>query len=93
MGLFHIRLGPNKVSFIGLVQPLLDAFKLLSKQNLTPLRTNKLAYNFSPQFALFLSLFVWLTMPSMYLFITLNYSLVIFFCIGSVIVFAVLLAG
>lgn len=93
IGLFHIRLGPNKVSFIGLVQPLLDAFKLLSKQNITPLRTNKLAYNFSPIFGLFLSLFVWLTMPSIYMFMSLNYSLVMFFCVGSVIVFAVLLAG
>ena len=55
IGLFHNRVGPNKVSFIGLLQPLLDAFKLLSKQSMTPLRTNKLAYNFSPHFALFLA--------------------------------------
>jgi len=58
MGLFHIRLGPNKVSFIGLLQPLLDAFKLLSKQNIVPLRANKLSYNLAPIRALFLSLFV-----------------------------------
>lgn len=93
IGLFHNRVGPNKVSFIGLLQPLLDAFKLLSKQSVTPLRTNKLAYNFAPHFALFLAYAVWLTMPTLYMFFRLNYSLVIFFCVGSVIVFAVLLAG
>jgi len=93
MGLFHNRVGPNKVSFVGLIQPLLDAFKLLSKQTITPLRSNKLAYNFAPLFALFLAYAVWFTMPTVYLFFTLNYSLVIFFCIGSVIVFSVLLAG
>lgn len=93
IGLFHLRLGPNKVSFIGLIQPLLDAFKLLTKQNLTPLRANKLVYNLAPIIALFLGLFVWLTMPNFYLIVSLNYSLVIFFCLGSIIVFSVLLSG
>jgi NADH:ubiquinone oxidoreductase subunit H len=58
IGLFHIRLGPNKVSFIGIFQPLLDAFKLLSKQPITPLNANKLVYHFSPILALVLSLFI-----------------------------------
>lgn len=58
MGLFHLRIGPNKVSFIGLVQPLLDAFKLLSKQDLYPLRSNKLAYFISPVSSLLLSVLV-----------------------------------
>lgn len=93
MGLFHNRLGPNKVSFIGLLQPLLDAFKLLSKQSLTPLRANKFTYHLSPHLALVLSLFIWLTIPTLYIIVNINYSLVIFFCVGSIIVFSVLLAG
>lgn len=32
-------------------------------------------------------------MPTLYLILTINFSLVMFFCVGSVIVFAVLLAG
>jgi len=93
IGLFHARVGPNKVSFIGLVQPLLDAFKLLTKQNLVPLRSNKLLYNLSPQLSLLLALFSWLTIPLAYFFVALNYSFLIFFCIGSVIVFIILLSG
>nr|QSX43090.1 NADH dehydrogenase subunit 1 [Brachionus manjavacas] len=93
MGLFHNRLGPNKVSFMGLLQPLLDAFKLLSKQSLTPLRANKFTYHLSPHLALVLSLFIWLTMPTLYMMINMNYSLVMFFCVGSIMVFSVLLAG
>lgn len=93
MGLFHNRLGPNKVSFIGLLQPLLDAFKLLSKQSLTPLRANKFTYHLSPHLALVLSLFIWLTIPTLYIIVNMNYSLVIFFCVGSIMVFSVLLAG
>ncbi len=93
IGLFHLRLGPNKVSFVGLIQPLLDALKLFTKQNLVPLRSNKLVYNLAPQIGLFLAYFVWLTLPNIYLIVSINYSLVLFFCVGSVIVFAVLLAG
>lgn len=93
IGLFHLRIGPNKVSFIGIVQPLLDAFKLLRKQDLFPLRANKLAYRLSPMFSLFLAMFVWFTIPMSIVAFSLNYSLVIFFCIRSFIVFGVLLSG
>ncbi len=93
IGLFHLRVGPNKVSFIGLLQPLLDAFKLLTKQNLTPFRANKFIYNLAPIIALILSLFVWITIPNIYLILSINYSIVLFFCISSIIVFSVLIAG
>ena len=93
IGLFHLRVGPNKVSFIGLVQPLLDAFKLLRKQNLTPIRANGFVYGLSPIISLFLALFVWITLPNYYVLLSINYSLVLFFCLGSIIVFAVLIAG
>jgi NADH:ubiquinone oxidoreductase subunit H len=58
IGLFHNRLGPNKVSIVGLLQPLLDAFKLLTKQRFRPLRSNKIVYNFSPHYSLILALFI-----------------------------------
>lgn len=93
IGLFHNRLGPNKVSFIGLFQPLLDAFKLLTKYSFVPLESNKFSYNLSPHLGLLLGLFVWTTLPSLYLTFSINYSLIVFFCLGSVLVFSVLLAG
>lgn len=93
IGLFHLRFGPNKVSFIGLVQPLLDAFKLLTKQSLVPLRSNKFIYHASPITALLLAMFIWLTIPMYYMVVSINYSLVIFFCLGSIIVFSVLMSG
>lgn len=93
MGLFHIRVGPNKVSFLGLLQPLLDAFKLLTKQPITPLHSNKLVYNFSPIFALLLSLFMWSFMFITFSFSRGCYSFLMFFCIGSFMVFSVLMSG
>lgn len=93
IGLFHLRWGPNKVSFVGLIQPILDALKLFTKQNLTPLRSNKFVYHLAPQSGLFLAYFVWLTLPNVYLIVSINYSLVLFFCVGSILVFSVLIAG
>ena len=93
MGLFIIRLGPNKPTFLGLLQPLLDALKLFTKKTLLPTQANKRVYSFSPIAALSISLIVWLSMPLSYLAFSLNYSLLIFFCLGSVAVFPVLLAG
>ena len=93
IGLFHSRIGPNKVSFIGLLQPLLDALKLFSKQLLTPSRVNKLLYNLSPILRLFLAIFVWTTLPNYYLLLSINYSLILFFCLGSILVLRILLAG
>ena len=93
IGLFHNRLGPNKVSFLGLLQPLLDAFKLLTKQPITPTRSNKFTYNASPHLALILAVFIWVTMPMLYVTFSFNYSIVVFFCVGSILVFSVLLAG
>ena len=58
IGLFIIRLGPNKPSFMGLLQPLLDALKLFTKQSLLPTQANKVFYSVSPLAALSISLFV-----------------------------------
>lgn len=93
IGLFHLRVGPDKVGVLGLIQPLLDAFKLLSKQTMTPYKRNKFFYRLAPQSALFLGLFVWIIMPSFYQSLRLVYSFFLFFCVSSFIVFSVLLAG
>jgi NADH-quinone oxidoreductase subunit H len=58
IGLFHLRVGPDKVSFVGIAQPLLDAFKLLTKQPITPFKSNKIFYSTSPLLALLLGLIV-----------------------------------
>jgi NADH:ubiquinone oxidoreductase subunit H len=58
IGLSQLRVGPNKVSFTNLVQPLLDAFKLIIKQPVTPVRANNFIYSLSPIIALFLAIVV-----------------------------------
>jgi NADH-quinone oxidoreductase subunit H len=86
-------MGPNKVSFIGLIQPLLDAFKLLSKQATIPLKANYFFYNISPFFSLSLSLLIWVRIPRIFNSFSVNYSFLLFYSISSCLVFCVLLAG
>lgn len=91
MGLIHSRVGPNKVSFLGLLQPILDAVKLLTKSKLTPLESNYFIYNISPHFGLAFSLLIWLTIPSTTHSII--YSLLYFIVVGRILVIPVLMAG
>jgi NADH:ubiquinone oxidoreductase subunit H len=58
MASFHLRLGPTKVSFVGLLQPLLDALKLFSKSKYLPLISSLKFYYLFPILSLFLSCFI-----------------------------------
>src|SRR5436309_13049431 len=46
--LIQDRLGPNRVGFAGLLQPIADAGKFLLKEKFTPAHVNKLYYLLAP---------------------------------------------
>jgi NADH-quinone oxidoreductase subunit H len=60
---FQLRIGPNRAGPYGLLQPLADVIKLLTKEDFKPAGAEKLTFWLAPAISVFLSLFVFVLIP------------------------------
>ena len=95
IGWMHVRLGPNRVGPLGLLQPIADALKLLTKEIILPSAANKGLYLLAPVMTIMPALAAWAVMPfgPETVLANINAGLLFLLAITSLEVYGVILAG
>src|SRR5689334_24933317 len=63
IGWMHVRLGPNRVGPMGLLQPIADVLKLLLKEVMVPSAVSRGMYIIAPLMVLMPAVAIWAVIP------------------------------
>ncbi len=92
---FQDRIGPNRAGPYGLLQTFADIIKLLTKEDITPAKADKLVFNIAPVLSLVSVLLIWAVIPfaSGWIGSDINVGVLYIAAVGSFGIISVLMAG
>ncbi len=95
IGWIQVRIGPNRVGFQGLLQPIADAVKLLMKEIIIPSGANKALFILGPILSIAPALAAWAVIPfnDSLVLANINAGLLYVMAITSMGVYGVIIAG
>ncbi|MGB9128301.1 MAG: NADH-quinone oxidoreductase subunit NuoH [Thiobacillus sp.] len=95
IGWMQVRIGPNRVGFLGLLQPIADGLKLLMKEIIIPSGANKSLFILGPILAIAPALAAWAVIPftDTLVLANINAGLLYVMAITSMGVYGVIIAG